>query len=392
MVRLAWDAAILRALGGKGVSEAWAAARPRLAEPAPQAASAATAVDAVLQRAVEQAYQRELVGAFATPRPPQPGNRPAVQAAFCIDVRSEVFRRALESVDADVETVGFAGFFGFPIEYVPLGQTHGGAQCPVLLTPEYVVREQVKGASEPEETELLGVRMLRRRAHKAWKAFKREAVSSFAFVETVGLGFGAKLLTDSLGLTRTVAHPSADGLDPSVVDRLGPELDRREYGGRVVGFPPADRLAMAEAVLGAMSMTEGFARLVVLAGHGSTTVNNPHGSGLDCGACAGYTGEANARVATLILNDPDVRRGLKSKGIDVPEDTVFVGALHDTTTDEVKLFDPEQIPASHAADHERLKHSLEAAGKRARAERATLRLPAGTPVDDGVVARSRDWS
>jgi hypothetical protein len=393
VVRLAFEVAILRALGAKGVSDAWAAARARLAEPAADGARSANAIDTTLQRALEHGFQRRLVDQFSTPRAPERSSRPAVQAAFCIDVRSEVFRRALESTDADVETIGFAGFFGFPIEYVPLGQTHGGAQCPVLLTPKYTVREQVKGASEPEETEILGVRMLRRRAHKAWKAFKREAVSSFAFVETMGLGFGAKLVTDSLGLTRTVAHPSADGLGDNVVARLGPKIDRQEYAGRITGFPPPERLAMAEAVLGAMSMTENFARLVVLAGHGSTTVNNPHATGLDCGACGGHTGEANARVAALILNDPDVRTGLAAKGIDIPADTIFVGALHDTTTDEVELYDTEQIPASHRADVERLKHALEAAGRRARGERADLlHLPAGAGVDPAVIHRSRDWS
>ena len=44
-------------------------------------------------------------------------------------------------------------------------------------------------------------------------------------------------------------------------------------------------------------MTGDFARLVLLAGHGSSTVNNPYATGLDCGACGGHTGEANARVA-----------------------------------------------------------------------------------------------
>ena len=72
-----------------------------------------------------------------------------------------MFRRALESVAPDVETIGFAGFFGFPIEYVPLGHTHGGAQCPVLLAPKFTVREAVRGADAEMEAELLGMRLMR---------------------------------------------------------------------------------------------------------------------------------------------------------------------------------------------------------------------------------------
>ncbi|MFW5679210.1 MAG: YbcC family protein [Pseudomonadota bacterium] len=393
VVRLAWDAALLQALRGARVAHAWDEAKPRLAAPPARSERTAALIDVALQTAYEKAWQRTFVASFETPAPDAVPARKAVQAAFCIDVRSEVFRRALEGTSDDVETIGFAGFFGFPIEYVPLGQTHGGAQCPVLLTPKFTVREAVKGADAIEETELLGLRMLRRRAFKAWKAFKREAVSSFAFVETLGLGFGAKLVSDSLGLTRPVAHPSADHLDKAVVDRLAPTLEPEQLAERVIGFPAPERLAMAKAVLGAMSMTEGFARLVVLAGHGSTTVNNPHATGLDCGACGGHTGEANARVAAFVLNDSGVRAGLRADGLDIPHDTWFVAALHDTTTDEVALFDTEFVPASHAADLQHLGELLAAAGKRARAERAALlHLAPGAEIDEAVRQRSRDWS
>ncbi|MEO1089642.1 MAG: DUF2309 domain-containing protein [Pseudomonadota bacterium] len=393
VARLAWDLAILEGLRARGVAQAWDSARSALAAPVMTAADTDIAIDVLLQTALEHAWQRGLAGRFPVAPAAAVAERPKVQAAFCIDVRSEVFRRALESADREVETIGFAGFFGFPIEYVLLGHDHGGAQCPVLLTPTFVVREAVEGASETEEVELLGLRMLRRRAAKAWKSFKREAVSSFGFVETVGLAFGGKLATDSLRLTRTVVHPSADGLDQAVVERLGPRLTPQELAGRIVGFPPAERLAMAGAVLGAMSMTEGFGRLVLLAGHGSTTVNNPHATGLDCGACGGHTGEANARVAAAILNDPDVRAGLVEKGTIIPDDTVFLGALHDTTTDEVVIFDQDTVPASHRDDLERLLSLLEEAGRRSRAERAAwLSLEEGRPVDTAVLERSRDWS
>ena len=196
-IRLAWDAALLEALDGNpAVTEAWSAARQRLAEDA--APDRSLAIDCTLQSAYDIGWQRDLLDQFAAPQPDRLERRKAVQAAFCIDVRSEVFRRAFESVAPEVETVGFAGFFGFPIEYIPVGQIHGGAQCPVLLTPKFTVCEAVKGADDDEEAEVLGLRIMRRRAGKAWKSFKLAAVSSFAFVETMGVTYLGKLATDGL--------------------------------------------------------------------------------------------------------------------------------------------------------------------------------------------------
>jgi hypothetical protein len=89
-------------------------------------------VDLVMQHAYEAAHRRRLVerlaGHLREPKAPSDtaGRRP-LQAAFCIDVRSEVYRRALETVRPEAETLGFAGFFGFPIEYVPIGRVRGGA-------------------------------------------------------------------------------------------------------------------------------------------------------------------------------------------------------------------------------------------------------------------------
>ena len=213
---------------------------------------------------------------------------------------------------------------------------------------------RVTGASDEEETEILGLRLLRRRAAKAWKSFKASAVSSFSYVETVGLLFAFKIVSDSIGLTRTVTEPALDGLDPAVTSRVGPRLEQRVVAGRATGFSSDQRVAMAEAVLKAMSMTRDFGRIVLLVGHGSTTVNNPHASALDCGACGGHTGEANARVAAAILNDARVQGGLRAKGIDIPADTWFIAGLHDTTTDEVRLFDRETVPSTHRQDLDQL--------------------------------------
>jgi uncharacterized protein YbcC (UPF0753/DUF2309 family) len=355
------------------------------------------AIDSLLQEAYEGGYQRRLLAQIGQNtveiRSKSAALRKQVQAAFCIDVRSEVYRRAFESVFTDAETLGFAGFFGYPIEYVQIGHVAGGAQCPVLLTPKFVVCEGVKNASNDEEAEILGLRQLRRRAAKAWKSFKLAAVSSFIYVEAAGLLYASKILSDSLSLTRPVKDPNIDGLDKQVQGRVGPRIEARTVGGRQTGFDATQRLIQAEAVLRGMSLTDKFARLVLLIGHGSTTANNPHASGLDCGACGGHTGEANARVAALILNLPDVRAGLRGRGIDIPEDTWFLGCLHDTTTDDIQIFDANDAPATHTDEIRRVRGRLSRASSLARLERAVLLgVPEGPKTESRVLARSRDWS
>jgi uncharacterized protein YbcC (UPF0753/DUF2309 family) len=393
-VRLAWELVLHEALGDGRALAAWQDAVARaLASGAGERPAPELTEELVLHQAYELTVQDRLVTAIAQGGVSAPTARPGLQAVFCIDVRSEVFRRALEREHSSVATIGFAGFFGAAIEYVPLGHAHGGAHCPVLLAPRHVVPESVAGAGADETAELLGLRLMRRRAAKAWKSFRVAAVSSFAFVETMGLGYALKLVTDTLGITRTVTHPNDDGLDSDVRARLAPRLDAEHRDGRDVGMPLADRIALASGALKGMSLTQGFARLVVLAGHGSTTVNNPHATGLDCGACGGHTGEANARVAVAVLNDPAVRAGLGEAGIMIPADTVFVAALHDTTTDDVTLFDADQVPPTHAAELVEVRAALRRAGARCRAERATrLGIPAGAGVDAAVRARSTDWA
>ncbi len=379
-IRLAWDAA-LHALHPR-LHPAWAAR--------PAAAGAGLAADAMLQSALEHGWQRGLVdrllaraGAVAAPA------RPAAQAAFCIDVRSEVFRRALEATSADVATIGFAGFFGFAIEYVPLGDSRGAAQCPVLLTPGVAVCEAVGGASPADQAGIVAGRAQRRRLAAVWDGFRQAAVSCFAHVEATGLLFAGKLARASLG--RAAAPAGAAGLDPAIFDRLEPSIAPGSLGARATGFTDTARLDAAEAVLRAMSMTGNFARLVLLCGHGSSSANNPHAAGLDCGACGGHSGQSNARVAAAIMNDPKVRTGLVPRGITIPEDTVFLGALHDTTTDALTLFGT--APESHAPDMARLRGWLAQATAACQAARApALGLAAGPGLAAALVGRSRDWS
>ncbi|WEN15701.1 DUF2309 domain-containing protein [Rhodanobacter sp. AS-Z3] len=391
-VRLAWDVAILDALrGDDAVVSAWQQAR-RQYDVTPTV-DRGLALDHLLQSAYEIAWQRGFIATLGQARAPITTQRKAVQAAFCIDVRSEVFRRALESASPDVDTIGFAGFFGMPIEFVPLGRTHGGAQCPVLLAPTITVREQVKAASPQQTTDIVALRQLRLRGAAAWRWFKLAAVSSFAYVEAMGWIYAGKLLTDSFGFTRPVPPPKTDGLDADVAARRVPGIEPEFLGSVATGLALDTRVKLAEGALKAMSLRADFARLVLFAGHGASSINNPHASGLDCGACGGHSGEANARVAAAVLNDPRVRRELGRRGITIPADTWFIGALHNTTTDQLTIFDQDQLPATHADDLARLQSWLAAAGERARLERAgSLNLRRGQSIDDQIMARSADWS
>jgi uncharacterized protein YbcC (UPF0753/DUF2309 family) len=395
-VRLAWDLALFELSPDEQLRAAWKdAALSMVDEALSSDVDPELLVDAVLQAAFDASFQRDLVQKLAS-QAPEPNTvhlRKPLQAAFCIDVRSEPFRRALEEVAPSAETIGFAGFFGFPIEYVPIGQHAGAAQCPVLLKPKFIVRETVVEANDDERTEILGLRLLRRRAAKAWKSFKSSAVSSFVYVETAGLTFASKLASDALGVTRPVKHPSVEGLDDKVLPRIGPDIAHAEVEGKVVGFTTAERIDVAQGVLRAMSLRGGFARLVMLAGHGSSTVNNPHASGLDCGACGGNSGEPNARVAAMILNDSEVRAGLAERGIHITDETWFIGCLHDTTTDEVTIFDREHVPSSHAEDLAQLEGWLSSASALARARRSRkLGIEDPAKVDEQIFRRSRDWS
>jgi uncharacterized protein YbcC (UPF0753/DUF2309 family) len=120
-----------------------------------------------------------------------------------------------------------------------------------------------------------------------------------------------------------------------------------------------ERCALAEGLLRMMGLARGFARLVLLVGHGAGARNNPYAAGLDCGACCGQTGEVNARAAAAFLNDADVRARLAARGIEIPSTTHFMGGLHDTTTDDVVLVDDGSSRTPRRQQSRRSRHKDE---------------------------------
>lgn len=316
------------------------------------------------QRAYERGYQHRLALslAFAQPTMKSRAPRPILQAIFCIDVRSEVFRRHLESAAPGAQTIGFAGFFGFPVSHQPATGDTARARCPVLLLPSV-------HSTEPQPAPAAARARSRRTTAGAWKAFQDSAASCFSFVEAAGLAFGAALATTNR------SAPTCARVAPEIPAGAG-SLE--------------NRAAMAEGALRNMSLTGNFSRLVLVCGHGSQSANNPYASALECGACGGHAGDVNARLAAAVLNDAAVRERLTTRGVALPADTVFVAGLHHTTTDDVVLFDLDRVPASHASDLAALRTALVAAGAVARAERAgTLGLTDLPEVEIDAALRRR---
>ncbi len=362
-IRLIWEEALFLRYGPK-ISDKWSSVLE--AHGVPIQATPDLVIDVILQESAECSAQRALAKTLAKPSPKTSQDLPLLQAAFCIDVRSEVFRRALESVNPQIQTLGFAGFFGLGISHRRFSSDVEELRLPVLLNPSL---RSCSGTPDAVTADQFA--RVTARATRAWGRFKLAAVSSFAFVEATGPLYIGKLLSDTFLL-----HGRLTPNDPA--PRLDPALDLET------------RTTIAEAVLRAMSLTKRFARLVLLAGHGANVVNNPHASGLHCGACGGYSGEVNARLLSAILNDPAVRTRLSTKGLDIPEETLFLAALHDTTTDQVTLYAEDQPSDAHRNDISQAKIWLAAAAKLTRGERA-LRLPRAKR-EGAVARRSRDWA
>lgn len=310
--------------------------------------------------------------------------RAAAQMVFCIDVRSEVMRRNLELVSSKIETLGFAGFFGLALEYVQLGQETGTPQCPVLLEPAFRVYEGVRGTNDSELKKILGFQAVATKFQIAWKSFQTAATSCFSFVESLGILYAPKLLANTFRLSNQTVV-SISGIPQEKQKQVGPKLD--PGSGRSLDLDT--KVTLAESILRNMGLTDNFARLVVFCGHASETTNNPYRAGLDCGACGGHSGEPNARFAALLLNDPAVRKKLRSVGIVLPSDTVFVPAVHNTTTDEIKFCDVDLLPETHVDELMQLQDWTHKGAGLCRAERAPK---LSSEFADDLLRRCADWS
>jgi len=343
---------------------------------------------ALFLRAWEASYREEVVGAVtdAAGDREDTDQRPAAQLVFCIDTRSEIIRRHLEAA-GDYETHGYAGFFGVPMRYDGADDAPAVDACPPVLDAQHRVEDH------PADDAREGWTSLTETVGRAAKRLKTNAATAFSFVEGAGGGYGAALGLRTLlpeGVAR--ARAAVDDRVPDDHEVCEPTLDRDPDGDGdlPLGLTLDEKVEYAATAFDLMGW-EQFARLVVFTGHASQTANNPFDSSLDCGACAGNPGGPSARVLASICNDPEVRAELAERGHEIPADTHFLAAEHNTTTDAVTLFD-DGVPESHSEDLERLRADLATAQREAATERLdSMGVETEDPVET-VRARANDWA
>lgn len=306
-------------------------------------------------QAYENHYREELFAALSQNhgrgRWARRDSRPQAQVIFCMDDREESLRRHLEELNPAIETLGAAGFFGVPMNWLGLDDTGPTPLCPVVVTPSHEIREQAQPGQEA-----LRARHDRRRgwmtvfSRLVNQEVRRNLLASNLLLYPLAPGALA-VLVGKLFLPRqfeewkrkaihaivpkvlTKLHLTAPNDSPAATPenpRLG--LTVAEQTGRVAGF------------LRNIGLTSNFAPLVVLSGHGSSSQNNPHLAAYDCGACSGRHGGPNARAFAAMANCPEVRKRLAGQGIHIHKDTWFLGTEHNTSDEAVTWYDVDGLP------------------------------------------------
>jgi uncharacterized protein YbcC (UPF0753/DUF2309 family) len=337
--------------------------------------------------------------------------RPHAQLAFCIDVRSESFRRHIEA-QGSYETFGFAGFFGIPISYQAFDSDQRASLCPVLLTPNHAVTETPRSGEEAALEKYSSGTRWRQLGQHFFHDMKHNPIGSMMVIDVLGLFFSLGLVGKTFlqktfrAITSTIDNGLMHKVSTQVSISAPPNPEHAKIGevnaksipeGLSQGFSLEERAIFIENALRAMGLTKNFARFICLCGHGSETDNNPYYGALDCGACGGAPGDANARVFASMANELEVRSILKEKGLLIPDDTWFLPGKHNTTTDRVEFYDLEELPDSYKEDFQILKKDLEEAGAMQALERCHRIPNAPTEISPEqafahVDERSCDWA
>ena len=304
--------------------------------------------------AYERRHRIATLDALAVCPPPAPSTtRPRFQAICCLDEREESFRRHLEEVAPDIATFGAAGFFGVAMYYKGAADAHYTPLCPAVMQPSHWVEEQGRDEVVARNDRRAGARRLLgrivHRLHLSSRTFSLGAMLSATVGIVAGIPLVARVLfpRGTSRIRRTAAHWLDSDETRLLIERVATQPSPSAEG---IGFSLDEMAALTERLLRDIGLTDQFARFVFVIGHGSTSLNNPHESAHDCGACGGGRGGPNARAIAMMFNDPRVRQMLAARGLTIPDDTCFVGAMHNTCDDSLTYFDLSGVAAAYRAE------------------------------------------
>jgi hypothetical protein len=295
------------------------------------------------------------------------------QAMFCIDEREESLRRHVEEVAPDCQTFGIAGFYFLDMYYKGAADAHFVPLCPAVMTPgHWVVEDAVAGLEARRERSAKVRRAMGMATHQVHRGSRTLAIGAMISA-AVGVLASVPLIARTLFPRLTSRFRQTMGHMVAAPPKTRLVLERRDSppgpeNGHI-GFTLEEMVDVAERVLRDTGLTSGFARMVITLGHGSTSMNNPHESAHDCGACGGARGGANGRAIAQILNDPRVRQRLAERGIAIGAETAFVGGMHNTSSDAITWYDLDCLPASHEAEFAAVQATMEEAASRNAHER-----------------------
>lgn len=323
-------------------------------------------------------------------------SEPDAQAVFCIDVRSEPYRKALES-SGNIETYGFAGFFGLPIAKVAYASQEAVPLCPILLEPKLIIPECPSqfGKTNMVSKLIRGAIPLRQQWIYSLKKIKRDIFATFAYVEGFGIVHALTFLKDSFAgvLSGQLSNKISKILLPlaSLIPQL--ETTTTDEQSNSTGIALPTQVELAKTILPLIGLSEPFAEFVIICGHAAKTKNNPYASALDCGACGANGGGFNALVLCQILNHPSVREALCVDGLHIPEHTRFVAAQHNTTTDDVSFLNLDIIPSQQQRNFIPIQEAFEKATRMNRTQRhQKLKVHAAVSYDNNNLIAAYDWS
>ncbi len=265
--------------------------------------------------------------------------RDTFQAIFCIDDREYSLRRHLQNRLKSCSTYGTPGFFGVAIYFQPEHGKFITKCCPAPVEPRHLVVEHER---KRKPTRDISMRHARGSLVRGW-----------LLSNTLGLMAGMRLL-GNLFNPRPVAvmADSLQHMDEHA--KLEYVYNGRAHQGYQIGFTDQEMTSIVHRTLSTIGLTSHFAAHIYMIGHGGSSVNNPYYAGYDCGACSGRPGSVNARLFAAMANRHEVRHMLREQyGWHIPAQTRFIGALHDTTRDEVVYFDVHSADLKERALHHR---------------------------------------